>query len=389
MSEACSAGSADSTLASNGPVCELCGSASRTSSADVSLPGIGPESRVTPTCAPLWPTPVAHDDGKTDDAHMAMKARMPGGPRKTPTSLTVVVKATETGRYCPCKCHQSTSSAAGSPARTSASPAEERGSTGHARVFGASTRVSLASYDPGTSSWRTSQLSLLEDSGELLGTWPRSGMTRSGTAFLLRPLAPLTDVTGSGLWPTPMAQNGEERNSKTWLRPLGEPQNLENAVARWPTPNAADGRGGRKTPDEDLLTGKRSSGAKVQVSLRDAVRRDELRAWPTPTARLGQARGAQPKRYLNPERSNDLDDAVALAETFKTPTSAPFSHGGSGGGLHKQVGAPSGGPLNPQWVAWLMGFPLDWTSLPPSGTRSSRKSRNGSAGASSNTKKDG
>src|SRR5207244_7450148 len=117
------------------------------------------------------PTPVAHDDGKTFDAHMAMKARMKGGARKTPTSLTVVVKATEVGRYCPCRCHQSTSSAAASPARTSHSPAKEQGSTGNARVFGANTRVSLASFNRATSSWRTSQLSLLEDSEELSVTW--------------------------------------------------------------------------------------------------------------------------------------------------------------------------------------------------------------------------
>ena len=41
----------------------------------------------------LWPTPVAQDDNKSPEAHMAMKARMPGGSRYTITSLTVMVKA--------------------------------------------------------------------------------------------------------------------------------------------------------------------------------------------------------------------------------------------------------------------------------------------------------
>lgn len=36
------------------------------------------------------------------------------------------------------------------------------------------------------------------------------------------------------LLPTPRAQNGEERNSKVWPRPLHQPQNLENALARLP-----------------------------------------------------------------------------------------------------------------------------------------------------------
>lgn len=35
----------------------------------------------------LLPTPVANDDGKTPEAHMAMKRRMPGGPRQTITVL--------------------------------------------------------------------------------------------------------------------------------------------------------------------------------------------------------------------------------------------------------------------------------------------------------------
>ena len=40
----------------------------------------------------LWPTPVARDDQKTPDAHLAMKARMGGGRTKI-TSLTVKTKA--------------------------------------------------------------------------------------------------------------------------------------------------------------------------------------------------------------------------------------------------------------------------------------------------------
>lgn len=41
----------------------------------------------------LWPTPVANDDNKTPEAHMAMKTRMKGGARNTITSLQVLAKA--------------------------------------------------------------------------------------------------------------------------------------------------------------------------------------------------------------------------------------------------------------------------------------------------------
>jgi hypothetical protein len=45
--------------------------------------------------AQTWPTPVAQDDNKTPAAHMAMKARMKGGPRKKITSLSVISQALE------------------------------------------------------------------------------------------------------------------------------------------------------------------------------------------------------------------------------------------------------------------------------------------------------
>ena len=97
----------------------------------------------------------------------------------------------------------------------------------------------------------------------------------------------------------------------------------------WPTPNASpvtfDGPNcsgdGRSKPNK--------LGWAVQM-------------WPTPTARLGDQRGAQAKRYSDPARSNDLDDAVAASGTI--------------------------GQLSPTWVEWLMGFPTGWTDLEDSAT---------------------
>ena len=31
----------------------------------------------------------------------------------------------------------------------------------------------------------------------------------------------------------------------------------------------------------------------------------------------------------------------------------------------RQIGAGNGGHLNPTWVEWLMGWPLEWTDLKP------------------------
>lgn len=68
--------------------------------------------------------------------------------------------------------------------------------------------ASFAQYDPLTSSWKTSQGTLAWGSDEFLETWPRAGMTRSGTVYPLQPSAPLTDATGFLLWPTPNARDG-------------------------------------------------------------------------------------------------------------------------------------------------------------------------------------
>lgn len=55
------------------------------------------ERRTKETDGFCWPTSVASDDNKSPAAHMAMKSRMKGGPRKKPTSLQVVVKGIEQG----------------------------------------------------------------------------------------------------------------------------------------------------------------------------------------------------------------------------------------------------------------------------------------------------
>jgi len=54
-------------------------------------PAVGGAAR--PDGVTLLPTPTAKDDGKSPEAHMPMKAGMPGGPRSTITSLAVLARA--------------------------------------------------------------------------------------------------------------------------------------------------------------------------------------------------------------------------------------------------------------------------------------------------------
>ena len=92
-----------------------------------------------------------------------------------------------------------------SPEDFPASPSATRGS-GKRRTMrggsGRSSRDAFASYDPDTCSWRTYQASLTGQLQTFSETWPRAGMTRSGTAYRLPPLVLHMSGIASGWLPT-------------------------------------------------------------------------------------------------------------------------------------------------------------------------------------------
>jgi hypothetical protein len=162
-----------------------------------------------------------------------------------------------------------------SPAKTSALWARVQELMASAAAYGKSTPELLAKYDPDTSSWRTSQLCLGGDLAEFSEIWPRSGSMLNGIAYQLPPLAPVTDATDSGLWPTPSARDWKDT-----------PGMMRQAEAR--------------------------------------------------------------------NRTDQLPRAVYAAE----------------------MASSGDGTLNPNWVEWLMGFPVGWTDLKHSAIQSCRKSQN-------------
>jgi hypothetical protein len=210
--------------------------------------------------------------------------------------------------------------------------------------YGAKSPAWLASYDRNTSSWKTSQHSLVEGLDEFSETWPRSGTTRSGIAYQLPPLALRTYGTGFGSSPThsiltPTAQDHIER------------QSTSTSVLNYET---------NKSVSLDRFA----------------------KMWPTP--RVQSSRGSGPSRVGN---RMDLQTAVHL---WPTPKSRDWKDGASAGtfqrsspDLGKVVGqSTTTGALNPTWVEWLMGFPLGWTVSKAWETRSSRKSLKSLAGQS-------
>lgn len=226
-----------------------------------------------------------------------------------------------------------TSSAAASPARTSATQESASASTASDRASGRSLRESFAFFDPASSSWRTSQLSLIAGSTASSVTWPRSGSMRNGTCFE-RPTSgrPISEHASSCL-PTPTAStNGYNRGGGMGrVGPIRPSLWMMALTGLWPTPVAADcGRGS-------------STYARGNLTLTGAVK-----LFPTPTVCGNRNRKGASKTSDN--------------------------------GLATAVAASGRGQLNPTWVEWLMGFPTGHTDCDFSETPSSRRKRRSPGG---------
>jgi hypothetical protein len=210
-----------SASGSNEPECEPSRSARLIRSAGASSPSIGRASPATMTCEPS--PPIA--SGQTAFPWM--------------------------------------SSAEASPARTSARLDLARELKASGADFGPNTPDLLASFDPATSSWRTSLRCFLEDWVRFSGTWPRSGTMRSGIAYQLRPLVPYTDETAFGLWATPTICGNYNRKGASKTSGDG----LATQARMWPTPNAGDYKAGMSNaPNRQQSSLPRSVGIAEGVS---------------------------------------------------------------------------------------------------------------------------
>ena len=193
----------------------------------------------TPKLGPLWPTPAANDDNKSPEAHMAMKARMLGGPRSTVTSLQVATKA---------GIEPSTSSLEDFRANHSLSPGSDwaRKMTVHS-----GTRCSGLSAISGPAGCLVKILleSSVWASTTCYLTWKRSATPAGRLLFRLQVSTPRTGATGFGLWPTPAKADGE-RGSLTYCR--GNPT-LKGAANLWPTPRTEGFDAGRHRGNPDSL----------------------------------------------------------------------------------------------------------------------------------------
>jgi hypothetical protein len=228
----------------------------------------------------------------------------------------------------------SMSSAQGSRARISVEPESKPEWKAPEAVYGLKLPVLLANYDRASSSWRTSQLCLVallnnqaDGSDVSSGTWPRSGTMRNGIAYLHPPLAPLTDATECGLWPTIVKYDATPDGPNNHYKGLGWSAK-HSPTSLWPTPRANDAE---KRGNFDLDNPRNGLAAAA-------------RKWPTPCAR----------DWRTGDRPESRRARMRTSGEWHSPNL-------------NDVAAP-GGHLNPEWTEWLMGFPIGHTELPPSGT---------------------
>jgi len=181
-------------------------------------------------------------------------------------------------------------------------------------------RGSFTKYSQDSRSWKTHQCSLLGDLEPFLETWPRWGLMRDGECWEQPTLEQTIRETGSGLSP--------------------------NGVDTFHTPNTTGLDGG-------------SNGRKAL--------KKKIENWPTPRSCSAMAATITSESAWNERRNPNLETIVGRRQ-YPTPTCHNSKEGAFPSEYNRNtpsLAIYAGGKLNPTWVEWLMGWPLEWTDLKP------------------------
>jgi hypothetical protein len=173
--------------------------------------------------------------------------------------------------------------------------------------------MSFATWDAATSSWRTSQQSLFEDSMPFSGRWPKAGSMHAGAVserpMLARHISEIAGGVSPGngrKWATPEAMNFD--------KPMTEasPQDSIGAQARrwtasaWPTPAVSSGAQTAESPTPGQTGGTTLKGAARML-------------WPTPYGFNGQGEG---------QKYGGGVGLAAFVTKWATPRATDADHGG-------------------------------------------------------------
>ena len=203
-------------------------------------------------------------------------------------------------------------------ARTSQLQGKEMDLTEKGQDCGKRWQGLLAKLDQDTALWKIPQCSLLEDLEQSLEIWPNWGSMRNGVCWEQMKLVQTTKENESGLWLTPTATAISGRSPKA-MEYRTKQRELQGHNTVQPGNLAEQVMYSGKMPCKDMKNP----------------------TWPTPTSNMYKGSSAAVIRQDGKNRSWDsLHYAVEQVTDI-------------------------GGKLNPTWVEWLMGWPLEWTDLKP------------------------
>ena len=246
-------------------------------------------------------------------------------------------------------------------AKTSQSQVEAKASRRiQGLVSSTNSSESYAWYDQDSSSWKTSQRSLLTGWTPFSESFTRQGMMQNGHVFQRQWLEPVTSETGGGQLPTPRAQEPGRTN-------IGYGDSLKEGVCKQigiptskypnllPTPLASD-------PERKAKF--KQGGTPLMGAL-----------LPTPRAR--DWKGKTRPDYKERGYGATLPDAVAQLPTPRasewkgcgqvgSKSSLDWEKKGYLSGVLNETCSPQTGEathLNPSFVEEMMGYPIGWTDL--------------------------
>ncbi len=220
---------------------------------------------------------------------------------------------------------------------------------------GMTSAASFAAFDPGASSWKTFQVSLLDM--ELIPyseTFPKWGTMLSGEASRPQAWAQITEGSVSSSWRTAAASDGEGgvkkmtegSNSKYKLR-----DHSVEMMIQWMTPNTLDGIAARsiKAIKKQFQTTRK--GRNTPANLREQV-----------LPQMHPSAWAKKKTVKNP-LAEDAALQRQLNFQFFPQDQAPAR--GNKYSVLTRITRPQWKKLrlNPMFVEWLMGWPRGYTDL--------------------------
>ena len=182
----------------------------------------------------------------------------------------------------------------------------------------------LAAFHVPTSASQDAAQDLMESTPPCGITW-RGWLAKFDPDMYLWKTAQCSFIEESGECLETFPVSGMTRGGLLWERMTLERRTKGIERGLWRTPDTGGGTSGILKQGQNH----RKNGQPIQIRLVDQVNNSRL--WPTPVQRMYKDSGS-PSEYARNE--------IPLA-------------------------AQVGGPLNPDWVEWLMGWPPGWTDLKP------------------------